>query len=144
MKSFLPDINVWIALIYDGHAHHPIARAWFEQLERERLYFCRVTQLGFLRLLTNRQVMGNQVMGQPAAWRIFDRLSTDSRIGFLREPAQVDPIFRLLTQNAQPAPNQWPDAYLAAIAEAAGLRVVTMDHSFDRLTGNAALVLRRS
>ena len=30
----LPDINVWVALVYEGHEHHPVAREWFEGTER--------------------------------------------------------------------------------------------------------------
>ena len=25
MKSYFPDINVWVALAYRGHQHHPVA-----------------------------------------------------------------------------------------------------------------------
>ena len=27
--SFFPDINVWVALTYEGHVHHATAAAWF-------------------------------------------------------------------------------------------------------------------
>ncbi len=50
--TYLPDINVWIALAAEKHIHHPAARYWFANLHDERLTFCRLTQLGFLRLLT--------------------------------------------------------------------------------------------
>ncbi len=52
--TYLPDVNVWIALAAERHAHHMRAREWFATLADERLVFCRITQLGFLRLLTNR------------------------------------------------------------------------------------------
>ena len=42
-----PDIDVWIALTYERHVHHLIARKWFEGQEpTSRLFFCRFTQLG--------------------------------------------------------------------------------------------------
>jgi predicted nucleic acid-binding protein len=36
MKSYFPDVNVWLALAYRGHHHHPTASAWFEQVEAEQ------------------------------------------------------------------------------------------------------------
>ena len=62
LKSFLfPDVNVWMALSFQGHVHHEIAREWFESLDDPddaRLCFCRITQLSFLRLITAEAVMG--------------------------------------------------------------------------------------
>ena len=33
MKSYFRDVNVWLALAYRGHQHHPTAAAWFERLK---------------------------------------------------------------------------------------------------------------
>ena len=41
------------------------------------MFFWRFTQLGLLRLLTNEQVMGLEVMGQRAALRAYYRWSED-------------------------------------------------------------------
>jgi predicted nucleic acid-binding protein len=43
-------VNVWVALAHDRHAHHVPARTWLNGIE-ETVFFCRFTQLGFLRLL---------------------------------------------------------------------------------------------
>jgi predicted nucleic acid-binding protein len=47
MTSWLVDTNVWLALAYDRHQHHVIARQWFEEAGSDRFYFCRLTQFGF-------------------------------------------------------------------------------------------------
>ena len=47
--NYLIDVNVWVALALIGHLHHAVAREWFEQIETERLVFCRVTQKGLCR-----------------------------------------------------------------------------------------------
>jgi predicted nucleic acid-binding protein len=39
----LVDLNVWLALVYDGHVHHPVAISWFEHGGRESAAFCRIT-----------------------------------------------------------------------------------------------------
>ena len=59
---YLPDVNVWVALAVDGHPHHAIAKRWFERLGQESLLFCRVTEMGLLRLLTNEHVMSLKVI----------------------------------------------------------------------------------
>ena len=67
--SLFPDINVWVALTYEGHVHHRTAATWFATLEPDAgLVFCRLTQLGLLRLLTTEAVRGDEVMTQPQAW----------------------------------------------------------------------------
>jgi predicted nucleic acid-binding protein len=52
-KMLLPDINVWLALVFDAHVHHPSALAWFNSLSDETAFFCRLTQQGFLRWANN-------------------------------------------------------------------------------------------
>jgi len=133
-KSFLfPDINVWVALTYDGHVHHVRARSWFESLAGTgRLFFCRFTQLGLLRLLTAEAVMGrDEVMTQEQAWKTYDRWLQDGRIGFLSEPDEIETHFRAMTRLRQSAPKDWADSYLAAFAQAAQLTVVTFDRDFS-------------
>jgi len=60
-KITLPDINVCVALASDRHVHHRLARDWFTAIPGAGAAFCRVTQIGFLRLLTNSRVMGEDV-----------------------------------------------------------------------------------
>jgi toxin-antitoxin system PIN domain toxin len=133
-RSFLfPDVNVWIALTYDGHKHHRIASKWYSALgDDARVFFCRITQLGLLRLLSQVAVMGKEdVMSQAEAWRAFDLLSSDDRVAVLAEPAGLEPEFRRITgQNPMPAPKDWADSYLAAFAQAGGLTLVTFDRGF--------------
>jgi uncharacterized protein len=132
--SFLfPDINVWIALTIERHAHHVRATKWFESIGGSgRLFFCRFTQLGLLRLLTLEAVMGQrEVMAQAAAWRTYDRWLQDERIVFLDEPPEIEAAFRDLTQSGQAAPKDWADSYLAAFAMAAQLTLVTFDQAMS-------------
>jgi hypothetical protein len=130
--SLFPDVNVWIALTYERHAHHFAARNWFEALERDvRLFFCRFTQIGFLRLLTNEAVMGpDGVMGQAEAWKVYDRWIEDERVLFVDEPRGLEPSFRSMSQLRRPAPKDWADSYLAAFAMASGMTLITFDQGF--------------
>jgi hypothetical protein len=131
--SFLfPDINVWIALTIERHVHYPRATNWFDSIGGSgRLFFCRFTQLGLLRLLTLDAVMGQEVMSQAQAWKTYDRWMQDERIGFLDEPAKIEAPFRDLTKSGQAAPKDWADSYLAAFALAAQLTLVTFDQALS-------------
>jgi toxin-antitoxin system PIN domain toxin len=121
------DTNVWLALVWERHSHAELARKWFTQCEDERFLFCRFTQLALLRLLTTNAVMGEQVRSMTGAWEVYDRCCADERIALLPEPDGLDPRFRALAKSRQPSPNVWADAYLAAFASAAGLKLVTFD-----------------
>jgi predicted nucleic acid-binding protein len=88
-------------------------------------------QLGLLRLLTSDAVMGpDDVLSQTEARVIYDRWLDEERIGLSDEPAGIEPKFRSLTQSRQAAPKHWGDAYLAALATAAKLTLVTLDRTF--------------
>jgi len=103
-------VNVWLALAYRGHLHHPTASAWFERLEAEEAIFCRFTQLSFLRLLTHPAVMRDEVKTQQEAWKAYDQLSSDARVRFFSEtdPERVEAALRALTASSRFARQQWP------------------------------------
>lgn len=135
--SLFPDVNVWIALTYEGHVHQAAARAWFGSLvPGARLFFCRITQLGFLRLLTSETVMGREVLSQLEAWAAYDRWLQDDRVSFLAEPEGLEDAFRAMSRLPHPAPKDWADSYLAAFASTANLTLVTFDRA---LHGKAKL-----
>jgi toxin-antitoxin system PIN domain toxin len=126
--SFFPDINVWVALTYEGHVHHQTAATWFAELEPDAsLVFCRFTQLGLLRLLTAEVVMGDEVMTQPQAWAAYDQWLKDPRVELVDEPAEIEARFRALTRLRQPVTKDWADSYLAAFAAVGQLTLVTFD-----------------
>ena len=145
LKSFLfPDVNVWVALTFQGHFHHDIARAWFDSLDAKdeaRLCFCRITQLSFLRLITTEAVMGkDEVLSQGQAWEVYDRWFEDSRVFFLEEPANLEKAFRGVSRRSRPAAKDWADSYLLAFAEVADLSVVTFDRALKQKDGTVLLL----
>ena len=126
------DVNVWVALTCDRHVHHEAAKKWFQSLGASvQLFFCRVTQLGLLRLLTNETVMGkDDVLSQVEAWVAYDGWLRDDRVLFLPEPPGLERAFRALSQRRRPAPKDWADSFLAAFASASNLTLVTFDADF--------------
>lgn len=131
MKSLIfPDVNVWLALTYEKHAHNRSAVAWYERLgSTSTLIFCRHTQMGLFRLLSTAAVMGEDSLDQQECWQVYDRLA-ESGVAFLaQEPPGIDAELRARTLERSPWPKQWADAYLAAFAEAGGLTLVTFDRA---------------
>ena len=134
-SSLFPDVNVWLALTHSRHVHQATASAWFLSLGDEPIFFCRFTQLGLLRLLTNPQVMGAEVMTRRTAWHTYRRWFQDARVEFHREPdsAEFERRFEEFSSKPHPSPKLWADAYLAAFAQTAGLTLVTFDRAFQRM-----------
>ena len=142
-RSFLfPDINVWVALTYDRHVHHVAARTWFDGLAPSaRLFFCRWTQLGLLRLLSAPAVMGvDRAKSQQEAWKAYDAWHADARVGLLDEPSELETEFRALTQSPQASSKDWADSYLAAFAHASRLTIVSFDKALQRKAKDIVLL----
>jgi toxin-antitoxin system PIN domain toxin len=130
--------------VWDGHKHHPAALDWFNGLEQDEICFCRVTQMGFLRLLTNPNMMGDDVRSNNEAWGAFDQLCADPRIDFSDEMESLETAWRSCSASASPGTNVWTDSYLAAFAIAHHLHVVTFDTGFERYPQLTKTVLRVS
>jgi hypothetical protein len=128
----LPDVNVWIALAAEGHIHHVPAREWFTAQPDSSVAFCRVTQMGMLRLLTNPNVMGRAPRSIVQAWDIFAQLRADRRLVFATEPDRIESAWRKLMTQPGVGPSSWTDAYLGAFAKAHSYSLVTFDTGFER------------
>jgi toxin-antitoxin system PIN domain toxin len=141
-NTFLfPDVNVWLALAHEIHPHHATASRWEQSLASDSvLCFCRFTQLGLLRLLTNTSAMREDVMTQAEAWDVFDAFMQVSSAKFVEEPHGIDPIFRRLTDRDETSTKQWADAYLAAFALAASITMVTFDRALAGQVKGAILL----
>jgi toxin-antitoxin system PIN domain toxin len=123
------DANVWLALLWSRHIHSEKANEWFERSSEEKFFFCRITQITVLRLLTTAAVMGNDVKRMHQAWELWDKVCADDRIEFLSEPEAIELEFRRLSALRSSSPKVWVDIYLSAFASAAGLKLITFDRA---------------
>ncbi len=140
-SSFLPDINIWIALHFEGHRHHAEAVEWFRRLHgSDPLVFCRHTQIGLFRLLTTEAVMREAVLTQRQCWALYARWIEGERAVMRADPEGLDEAFRKITLGNTPSPKVWADAYLAAFAETAGLTLVTLDKALAEKARGAVLL----
>ena len=129
MTSFLIDINVWLALTWDQHPQHVAASRWYSSIDNAVLLFCRFTMLGYLRLLTNRQVMGDSTATLSGALEIYDRWRQDPRVELAAELRATEALFReaMAPHSNLPATKAIADCYLVGFAEAAHACLVTFD-----------------
>ena len=140
-SSFLPDINVWVALHHEAHRHHASATQWFHSIsEREALVFCRHTQVGMFRLLSTDAVMYGAPLTQRQCWKIYMQWIEARRAILQAEPAGIDTVFQRLTSVETPSPRLWANAYLAAFARTAGLTLVTLDRVLAGRVSGALLL----
>ncbi len=127
-----PDINVWVALTVRTHQHSAVAWKWYHSLpEQVDLVFCRLTQLGLLRILSQKGVAGLETMNQLEAWAAYDRWLDEGGAVFHDEPFGIEIEFRSFANLGTPAPKHWADSYLAAFAACTSMPLVT----FDKLLG---------
>jgi uncharacterized protein len=140
--TYLPDINVWLALAFNLHSKFASARTWFDALPiGSRCDFCRYTQMGFLRLSSNSKSNPLQTRTMIQAWDLYEHLILDPRVGFRNEPSGLEELWQLFSQRGTFSHNVWNDAFLAAFAQAAGLEVVTFDQGFNQFAGLQKTVL---
>lgn len=142
MNSLLfPDVNVWVALNFDRHAHHGQARQWYEGVPTSAaLVFCRQTQLGLFRILTTAAVMGPEALTQQGCWRLYDQWIATSQVAWADEPRDLEEQLRALTRHAASSPKEWMDAYLAAFSATGRLTLVTFDRALATKAKGAVLL----
>jgi toxin-antitoxin system PIN domain toxin len=123
-----PDVNVLLALAAHEHVHSAIARRWWNSHEGG-IALCRISQLGLLRLLTTAAVMGNKPLSLDRSWLIYDGLLADDRVLFIYERPEIDAVFRARATGHTASPKMWADAWMLAVAEAAGGQLITFDQA---------------
>jgi hypothetical protein len=122
----LVDVGVWLAAVWGRHANHRGAAGWFGK-EADDILFCRVTQMGLLRLLSNPAIMGDDAINRSQAWRAFDQLWADERVMWADEPAELDAVWRAISARDDKSHKLWTDDYLAAFAQVSEATLVTLD-----------------
>ena len=140
MSVVLPDINIWLAYTVEGHPHHRRVRERWRTLDGDDLAFCRVTQMGYLRLLTTPAAMGPSVLTASRAWEVYDRLIVEQTVQFLDEGERIEKRFRDYSAVQDFSYKRWTDSYIAAFALSAGMRVLTLDLGFRGFDGLKVIV----
>lgn len=135
MKRCLADVNVWLALLVLHHEHHQDALKWYDSLAAGEAGLCRFVQLALIRLLGNRSIMSDRALSARESWDLIGKLAEDERVDFLAEPKDVDLELPVLLKYPIPTRKLVGDAYLAAFAISASLRLVTLDRGYRQFRG---------
>lgn len=137
----LPDLNVWLALADPDHQFHGRARRYWETESASRLFFCRVSMLGLLRLLSNPRVMRGNPFTPAEAWAAYRSFLALPEVSFLAESSPAEARFAEWTDSADFAPQRWTDAWLATQAVTSQARLVSFDSDFHTFPGLSFLHL---
>jgi hypothetical protein len=127
----LPDVNVWLALADENHAHHEKALAYWMNQSAPEIAFCRVTMLGFLRLSTHPEVLSFPLHPKEA-WNIYQRYRSEVQVGFIGDSPEIDSAFMALSHKMDFPHHLWTDCYLASLASFRNCRVISFDTDFKR------------
>jgi uncharacterized protein len=158
VRGDLLDVNVWLALSQPNHSHHGLAQAYWHttltqfaqdnigeaaQAVPAKLYFCRTTVLGMVRLLCQTASAYGQPMSLHDAFSAYERYRLIAEVSFLSEDSmQVDTMLgSLLVAHHELPARLATDVYLAALAGQTALRMVTFDRDFERFDLPNLLVL---
>lgn len=131
---YLADVNFWLALNFEKHPHSVSAWQWLEGLDATSCLMCRMVQQGFLRLATNPRVTSSPLT-HAKAWIVYDKFLSDERIEFVEEPPDMELAWRSFSKGRKFSPKIWNDAYLAAFASTARLKILTFDKGFKAYEG---------
>jgi toxin-antitoxin system PIN domain toxin len=133
--TFLLDVNLLMALLWESHEHHDIARGWFRTVNE--FATCPVTQLGFARV-SSHPALGYG-MSPDEAFAVLRRLLADSRHRFVPDDLSCDD--RVVRTDWISSTNQVTDHYLVALARQHRVTLATFDEPLAaRFAGEDGLV----
>jgi uncharacterized protein len=127
----LLDVNVWLALAIEEHPHHRVAADYWAKSAGAARLFCRVSAMSLVRLLMHPKLMADRPLSLPKAWGLYRSFAALPGVAMLQEPEQLDADLGALVARKLPS-RLLTDAYFAALAGLAQVRLVTFDRDFER------------
>ena len=97
--------------------------------------------MGLLRLLTNKRLMGKDLISQSDAWSLMEQLLGDPRLRYVDEPPGLTAAWKGISRGTRSSTNLWTTTYLLAFAETLDLKVVTFDKGMRAAGGDRVLLL---
>ena len=146
MKVALLDINILTALLWPAHEHHEIAHRWFADRGDARWATCPLTQLGFVRVVSNPAFSRDALSPADALALLGENLAHPGH-EFWSDSLQVPTAVKDSEARLQ-GHKQLTDAYLLALAHRQKAVLATFDRGLrtllgDRFTGSLEIVQTR-
>ncbi len=133
MKAALLDLNLLTALLWPAHEHHDAAHRWFRSRRTSRWASCPLTQLGFVRIVSNPAFSRDALSPAAASLLLAENLTHASHRFWTDDlplPAALDGLDVSLQGY-----RQLTDAYLLALAGRHKGTLATFDRGVRTLAG---------
>jgi uncharacterized protein len=137
VKAALLDINILTALLWPAHEHHEVAHAWFGDRAHAPWATCSLTQLGFVRIVSNPAFSRDALSSVEALALLADNLAHPGH-QFWTDSLQVPTAVKGMAGRLQ-GYKQLTDAYLLAVAHRRNGVLATFDRGLRTLGGNTLL-----
>lgn len=123
----LLDVNVLIALFDPDHVHHEIAHDWFGDNRAAGWATCPLTEIGFLRVLSN-PARGGEIRAVAELVARLRKFCASGQHHFWPDSISLHDE-RVFDASLVRGHKQLTDVYLLGLAVKRGGRLVTFDHS---------------
>ena len=134
MKAALLDINILTALLWPTHEHHDVAHRWFGGREDAPWATCSLTQLGFVRIVSN-PAFSRDALSPTEALALLGENVAHPAHEFWIDDVQVPAAVKAMNARVQ-GYKQLTDAYLLALAHRRKGVLATFDRGLRSLAGN--------
>jgi uncharacterized protein len=128
--TWLLDGNVLVALVLNGHIHHPHVLGWFESRRDRKFATCVVTQGTLLRI----HMTFAPDRSASAAWATLNAIEDHPRHEYWGDAFGYSTVPHRHLQGAK----QVTDAWLAELARRRRSKLVTLDRSLAALHADVA------
>ena len=133
MKTALLDLNILTALLWPAHEHHDVAHRWFGNRAHARWATCSLTQLGFVRIVSNPAFSRDALSPAKAVALLAENLTHPGH-QFWTESLHVPAAMKGMDASLQ-GYRQLTDAYLLALANRRKGVLATFDRGVRTLAG---------
>ena len=135
MKEALLDVNVLTAFLWPAHEHHDAAHRWFAARGNARWATCPLTQLAFVRIVSNPAFSPDALSPTEALALLAENLVHHGH-AFWPDILAVPTAAQEVEARLQ-GYRQLTDAYLLALAAARKGVLATFDRGIQVLAGDA-------
>jgi len=135
VKTALLDLNILTALLWPAHEHHEAAHRWFSARGNAHWATCSLTQLGFVRVVSNPAFSRDALAPADAVALLRDNMNHPGH-EFWTENLQLVAAVQAVEGSLR-GYRQLTDAYLLALASRRKGILASFDRNLASLAGEA-------
>lgn len=131
-KAWLLDVNMLLAWLWPAHEAHKAASGWMLSHRQEPWATCPITEMGFLRIVTNPSFSPHAPAWAEAIRILRKHTEGSSGHSFWQDSLTLADLDMMFGSRIR-GPSQITDAYLLALAMHHDGRMVTFDYRMEAL-----------